>query len=1244
MKKRLGIISAVLVVALAIGLCFALLTSAATTDEAKLVLTPASGTAETLTGSYDQMVEKLNSSITSLGEGKAVLTLTADARATKALVLHGSGTETVEIDLAGYTLDLTGVSSTPIAVGGVLDFALKGGHSDRGDVGRVVSGNATEGLIDLSASEQLSAYEISDVEMVYASSGSSAILHEDDDELVLRYVDVTYAADANGAATEMVVANSGSLTLINSSIKDEKTATGATVGVAAKGGATVRFENTDVKADVAYSMQGATWLTAVNTEFEAKTAIFTASEAEGSLVNCLGVAFRGSILGEGVTADMIKLYYGTGSTLIDSDPTGKVTVATAYAKLTQLASGKWTLLENVSTEGIYTRIYDRGAVTEKNDKLSSAAAIMDDVSTEKVVVTFAFVTDKSYSTTAVSAFGESSNGNTSGFIDYNGFNITQTRASHFLNVKGLFRLTIDGADAEGKVGEFKHTAYNGGMIYVNKSNADSVLTMRNLNMLHTNACGSVDTTIATGAKKNNSSNMLQLQDSFVYMDNMQMKYNGANYGEGLKADTDTMTYDIYYKTSVSMNMVYQQDAIVTANNCSFIGAPEGKIVESNVPIATRAFAATTNASRTYAKNCIFDGIGGPASTNASTSAAITISDSTARNLTATAFIGSGTSYIHVADCDVELLAGKPLSSGKVKLLYGKGEMKITVASGDTLAGTHVCEEGSVIYYDRASEAYVMASGDMVTTVNTGKLFANGMVFQAGKPINVWGTCETDGAKITVSLGDKTATATVADGKWEATLPAMDYAKGLTLKITEEGKEIGDISFTKVDIGEVWILSGQSNANLGAYKMEDFEEYKALADLYDIRCFSVAAATAEAPLDDVKSAEWFNVTSSTVGRADTGCGISAVGYVMATRLAAELPGAPTVAVVDINYNGKAISNFISNEYDPYEGFSASYHTAHAESAHGIYNAMIAPLEGYNVSGFGWYQGEATYDSGECDATTDGNYGLNVDQLYATYTKTFNKNAGNAPLELFIVQLSAYMGNPSAIRSYQQNIAAKNEHYHLVSSSWAGSVLADKDFALDAGDGFQHGQVHAARKSPMGIAMGDSILENVYFKDKELDIANPEIEKIEIDGDKIKVTLDRDFTLMYGTSPEGFEISADGETWVAAKGVIEGRTITLTAASVAAPKYVRYAYAYSVIELENGEKLIFHKGDASITYKADPASSKATTVTITTGGKTYVIHTADSEIIRSMLPGNIVAKNGHTLPVFSSGYNSSSAGEN
>ena len=1225
MKKRYGIISIIVILALALSLTFVLLASAEDATEATLKL----GDAAAVSGTYDEMVEKLNTGIGTLGAATAKLTLTSNAKATKQLNLRGTGVESVVIELDGYTLDVSAVSGTAIVADTLAAFDINGGYSYNVELGQLVGGAGS-----LATVKSVTAAEIYDAALSY-NGAVSGVVASGTGHLVLRNASVANKAEESTAA--ILSASTTDLTLVGATVGGKGT------GVSAAS-STVRFERSEIKADYAYSTDKS-WLTAVDTAFDGATAAFTGTASSGDVINLAGATLRGgAILAGSVTKDMVKLWYGTGSTLIENaSPADSVTVATQYGTLTEVVAGTWTLEKNDavgSNSAVVTLLVDRGEVTEtvkttlasafssygyQTTRTVAAVALVKGYTVEDAVLMPVSVADK----TNYPVSTDKGNGNLSVFVDFDGYDVAHDRARWCFQPQGLFRLSFDGADALGNRGVYTHASRVGGFMYDPDVSIDSIVSITNLIMKAADSSGRVK---PDGTSSSGGNGLLQLQEGQHYFTNVDLVYTGAKYGE------NTGSAYVPYSTSI-LQIMAQGGSFIYAEGCTFTNeAPEIMTITSyNAPRSSSSYGRYG-----YLKNCEFNGVQYAATTTSGSSDALGVHVRVADCKTDTSKVpfsgGYASQNIIVTDCEVTLPEGVNFASGKVEIRYGKGNMKIYSATEPD--GTQVLEDGTAIFFDQASGAYKLAKGDEISSLKLNKLFANGMVFQAGKPINVWGTCDAEGVKITVALGDATAETTVSGGKWEVTLPAMNYAKGLTLTVNEEGKEYGNKAYSNVDIGEVWAMSGQSNANLGAYKLEDFEEYKALADGFDnIRCFSVAADldVENGEYTDAVTAKWYQVTAETLANEkDNSTGLSAVAYVMATRLAVELEGNVTIAVVDINYNGKAISNFISNNYDP--------NAKSADAEHGVYNTMIAPFVGYNIKGFGWYQGEASADSGECDSAGDGYYGLNVDQLYATFTEAFNKNAGNEPLELFIVQLSAYMSDPSYIRAYQQDIAARNEHYHLVSSSISGSTLSKEDFALDSDNGFGNGHVHAARKSPIGIAFADSILENVYFKDQSLKIANPEIESVVIEGNSIKVTLDRDFTLMYGSEVDGFAISADGATWVDAKGTIDGRTITLTAASVSAPKYVRYGFYNSVIELEDGTKITFSKSADGISYVADPAGTKATTVTITVGDKTYTIHTADTEILRSMIPGNIIAENGHTLPVFSTALTSSSAGEN
>ena len=87
-----------------------------------------------------------------------------------------------------------------------------------------------------------------------------------------------------------------------------------------------------------------------------------------------------------------------------------------------------------------------------------------------------------------------------------------------------------------------------------------------------------------------------------------------------------------------------------------------------------------------------------------------------------------------------------------------------------------------------------------------QLFQNGMVLQRGKAIPVWGKADA-GEAVTVTLNKKkVATVSDADGRWRVDLPLMKAGGPFELKVN-------DLTIDDVFIGDVWLLSGQSNIDV-----------------------------------------------------------------------------------------------------------------------------------------------------------------------------------------------------------------------------------------------------------------------------------------------------------------------------------------------------------------------------------------------------------------------------------------------
>ena len=87
-----------------------------------------------------------------------------------------------------------------------------------------------------------------------------------------------------------------------------------------------------------------------------------------------------------------------------------------------------------------------------------------------------------------------------------------------------------------------------------------------------------------------------------------------------------------------------------------------------------------------------------------------------------------------------------------------------------------------------------------------QLFQSGMVMQRGKPIPIWGWADK-GEQVTITFLKKTYTTTADDqGLWRIDLPKMKAGGPFQLTINQ-------LTIDNVLIGDVWLLSGQSNIDV-----------------------------------------------------------------------------------------------------------------------------------------------------------------------------------------------------------------------------------------------------------------------------------------------------------------------------------------------------------------------------------------------------------------------------------------------
>jgi sialate O-acetylesterase len=182
-----------------------------------------------------------------------------------------------------------------------------------------------------------------------------------------------------------------------------------------------------------------------------------------------------------------------------------------------------------------------------------------------------------------------------------------------------------------------------------------------------------------------------------------------------------------------------------------------------------------------------------------------------------------------------------------------------------------------------------------------QLFQSGMVLQRGKLIPIWGKA-APGELVTVRFNKKQyATTADAHGSWRINLPKMKAGGPYTLTV-------GNHVLTNILVGDVWLLSGQSNIDVTIERV--YPQYPQEIDSYennDVRLFRVQNETdVHGVRDDIRptSINWKPLNKQNAWL------FSAVGYFLGKRMQ-EKTNVPQGIIVN-SWGGTPIEAWISKD--------------------------------------------------------------------------------------------------------------------------------------------------------------------------------------------------------------------------------------------------------------------------------------------------------------------------------------------
>lgn len=444
----------------------------------------------------------------------------------------------------------------------------------------------------------------------------------------------------------------------------------------------------------------------------------------------------------------------------------------------------------------------------------------------------------------------------------------------------------------------------------------------------------------------------------------------------------------------------------------------------------------------------------------------------------------------------------------------------------------------------------LLGGSLSAEITLPKFFADHMVLQRNKPINIWGSADV-GESVSVQLGKlKAQTKADSEGSWRIVLPSQEaQAVGRNLVV----KGSNTITLKNVLIGEVWLCAGQSNMEMPINNNKDCAEIMAKSTNDQIRLSSVIVGMSDSPQKDVFKFNTWRAASP----EGLQCGvlpkryISAVAYCFAMEMQAELQC--PVGIIVAALGGTRIEPWTPEsgleELDvPIPGNSRRLHKNNRSV---LYNAMIHPLAGMSLSGFVWYQGENNIGDGH-------HYTSKMQAM----VKHWRKNWGEK-LPFYFVQIA-----PFKYRKHERT--ALPELWQA--QEQASELIPDAHMAV-INDLGEFSNVHPQNKPQVAHRL--ALLARKYSFKEDLIADAPKVKKIMRKGKAIELHFSnagKGLKLKTNTL-NIFEVAGEDEVYSPATASIIGvDNILVQSSSVEKIKFVRYAWSDTpTVNLYNSNNL-------------------------------------------------------------------------
>lgn len=450
--------------------------------------------------------------------------------------------------------------------------------------------------------------------------------------------------------------------------------------------------------------------------------------------------------------------------------------------------------------------------------------------------------------------------------------------------------------------------------------------------------------------------------------------------------------------------------------------------------------------------------------------------------------------------------------------------------------------GCVIFFVTFSITSVFAK------VTLPSIFGDNMVLQQKSQVALWGKAKPNALVVITTSWDKKSHSIKAngDGKWKLNVTTPSAGGPFEVSFNDGEK----ISLKNILIGEVWVCSGQSNMEMplrgNSSPILNASEIIMNADNPSLRLFRVARATSASPMADLKG-NWM-LSNSENAREYSALAFQ-YGQILQKKL--KIP----IGIILSTVGGTTVEAWMSNPslkdfpevkiLPTLDGVKDQHKFATT-----LFNGMIAPIVGYGIKGFLWFQGESNRHNPE-----------RYENYFPAMVADWRKQWGLGDVPFYYVQIAPYDGKDKT-RSGPRLREAQLKDSKIIPNT---GMIAALDVGMDNDIHFMDKTTLAQRASYWALGQTYGI--------KGINYKSPELNNMKIDSGKAILTFDNaPYLTSYRKPLTLFEVAGEDRIFYPAKAEIKANVIIVQSDKVSNPVAVRYAYKEWVkAELYNNDGL-------------------------------------------------------------------------